>query len=91
MVEGDVYHDLPKASSHFFSDSITNFPSDQAAQRATKQLRSHLHTSFPSFLSLPKSHPLPKLSSFPQPRNLALLLGTSSAAPVLTSVTHPVV
>lgn len=74
MVEGDVHHGLPKVSSHF-SDSITSFPSDQVAQRATKQLRSHLPTPFPSFLSLnptrspsclqpPSLETLPSSSSF---------------------------
>lgn len=44
VVKGDVLHGLPRAGSHFPSDSITDFPPDQAAPKATKQLpaKSHL-------------------------------------------------
>lgn len=44
VVQGDMLHGLPRAGSHFPSDSTTDFPSDQTAQKATKQLtpKSHL-------------------------------------------------
>lgn len=57
VVEDDVHRGLPQAGSHFPSNSITDFPSERAAQRAAKQLLVHLFTSLPSFPSLPKVPP----------------------------------
>lgn len=58
-----MHRSLPRAGSHFPSNSITDFPSDQAAPRAAKQLLAHLSTPLPSFPSLPKSHLPPKAVS----------------------------
>lgn len=57
VAEEDVHRGLPRAGSHFPSNSITDFPSERAAQRAAKQLLVHLFTSLPSFPSLPKVPP----------------------------------
>lgn len=90
-MEGDVNHGLPHASSHFLSDSITYFPSDQAAPKATKQvLGIYPHLSHPFRACVSPTLPL-KPSPATQPGDLALLQGTRLVAPVRILVASLVV
>lgn len=88
-MEEDVHRGLPRAGSHFPSNSITDFPSEQAARRAAKQLLVHLFTSLPSFPSLPKVPPraVSNHEAWGGEGNLALFRRSSAVAPVQASVT----
>lgn len=91
VVEEDVHRGLPQAGSHFPSNSITDFPSERAAQRAAKQLLVHLFTSLPSFPRLPKVPPKAVPNHQEGGGHLALFRRSSAVAPVQASVTRLIV